>query len=234
MNEDSIIYIDPPLKGIWSAPHTPSDQIPSHGTDVLGQRYAYDFIQIDFESKHKMKFYTSSVLKYWTLGVPLKACYCYLAPIYAGVSGQVVAVVDGFKEPKRLHPILDPIKVLLRTVSISIMQFFVKDLNKIVKKFIGNYIIIEFDDGFAFYAHTSPGSIRVKVGDIIKPEDIIASVGHSGNSTAPHLHFHVMDKKEILQAEGIHTGFKQYQVITNEASVIKEKDIPLKDERIRF
>lgn len=234
MNDEKIIYIDSPLKGIWLAPHTPSDQIPSHGTDALGQRYAYDFIQIDFESKHKLKFYRSSVLKYWTVGVSLKACYCYQAPIYAGVFGKVVKVVDEFREPKRLHPILDPMKVFLRTMSISFKQFFVKDINKLVNKFIGNYVIVEFDEGFAFYAHTSPGSIGVKVGDRVKPHDIIAAVGHSGNSTAPHLHFQVMDRKDLINAKGIHTGFKQYQVINNKTVISKENDIPLKDEKIKF
>lgn len=234
MEATNTIYIQSPLKGYWAAPHTPGDRVPSHGTDALGQRYAYDFFQLDHDSNQAMKFYKSSKLKYWTIGVPLADCYCYEAPIYASVAGKVVEVVDGFKEPKRLHPLLDPLKVVGRTWRISIQSLFTKDIEKLIKRFIGNYVIIEFDQYYAFFAHVVPGSIKVKPGDMVKADDVIAAVGHSGNSTAPHLHFHVMDRKDLLHAEGIKAGFKQYGVVKNNDVIIKENDIPLKDEQIKF
>lgn len=62
MNDD-LLMIDFPLKGEWEAPHTPGDKIPSHGTDSLGQRYAYDFFRTDLNSKNNFKFYKSSVAR---------------------------------------------------------------------------------------------------------------------------------------------------------------------------
>nr|MDQ3554291.1 M23 family peptidase [Chloroflexota bacterium] len=35
-----------PLRGEWVAIISPGDRVPSHGTDMLGQRFAYDFIRV--------------------------------------------------------------------------------------------------------------------------------------------------------------------------------------------
>lgn len=41
------IIVEFPLRGEWHSPNTPGTKIPSHGTNKLGSRYAYDFIQVD-------------------------------------------------------------------------------------------------------------------------------------------------------------------------------------------
>jgi hypothetical protein len=46
-----LIAVRSPLSGQWCAANTPEHKVPSHGTNLLGQRYAYDFIQIDWEKK---------------------------------------------------------------------------------------------------------------------------------------------------------------------------------------
>ena len=38
-----------PLKGDWVAYHTPADRVPTHGTDVMGMRYAYDILKINWK-----------------------------------------------------------------------------------------------------------------------------------------------------------------------------------------
>lgn len=58
----------------------------------------------------------------------------------------------------------------------------------------GNYIVLDLGQSrFAFYAHLKPGSLRVKVGDRVRRGQVIGLVGNSGNSTEPHLHFHISD-----------------------------------------
>jgi len=68
----------------------------------------------------------------------------------------------------------------------------------------GNYLILDLGDGsFAFYAHLRPGSLRVKTGDKVRRGQVLASLGNSGNSDAPHLHFQVSNGNSPLGAEGV-------------------------------
>jgi hypothetical protein len=68
----------------------------------------------------------------------------------------------------------------------------------------GNYLILDLGNGFfAFYAHLRPGSLRVRTGDKVRRGQTIASLGNSGNSDAPHLHFHVSNGNSPLGAEGV-------------------------------
>jgi murein DD-endopeptidase MepM/ murein hydrolase activator NlpD len=54
----------------------------------------------------------------------------------------------------------------------------------------GNVVFINHGHGFTtFYAHTS--SIRVKEGQQVKRGQIVASVGTSGRTTGPHVHYEV-------------------------------------------
>ena len=57
------------------------------------------------------------------------------------------------------------------------------------------------------YAHLQPGSLRVHVGAQVKAGDVISKLGSSGNSTEPHLHFHVCDKPDRLMCAGIPVNF---------------------------
>jgi murein DD-endopeptidase MepM/ murein hydrolase activator NlpD len=68
----------------------------------------------------------------------------------------------------------------------------------------GNSIVAKLRDGlFMLYAHLQAGSIKVKEGDTVKRGDLLGLVGNSGNTSAPHLHFHVMDGPSALTSEGV-------------------------------
>jgi hypothetical protein len=69
---------------------------------------------------------------------------------------------------------------------------------------VGNYVTLDLGQGhFALYAHLQPGSIKVKLGDKVKAGQVLASLGNSGNSDAPHLHFQLMDGNSPLGSEGV-------------------------------
>ena len=63
-------FVEFPLRGEWMAPNTPGSRIPSHGTDQLGERYAFDFLQVDW-SRSVKPFYRVNPLRYLVFGVPL-------------------------------------------------------------------------------------------------------------------------------------------------------------------
>jgi murein DD-endopeptidase len=77
----------------------------------------------------------------------------------------------------------------------------------------GNYIILDLGNGyFAFYAHLQPKSLRVKVGDKVSRGQVLGLLGNSGNSDAPHLHFHVADANSPFGAEGVPFVFESFEV----------------------
>jgi hypothetical protein len=83
----------------------------------------------------------------------------------------------------------------------------------------GNHVVVAMGGGrYAFYAHLQPGSVRVKVGQRVRPGDVLGLLGNSGNSNAPHLHFQLMDGPSPLGAEGIpyrFAGFTAEGTLTN-------------------
>ena len=69
---------------------------------------------------------------------------------------------------------------------------------------VGDSIIQDIGGGFyALYAHLKPGSLKVKKGDTVKKGQVIALLGNSGNTTGPHLHFHIIHGKSPLGSDGV-------------------------------
>jgi hypothetical protein len=220
------IAVDFPLRGEWITPNTPGKRVPSHGTDMLGQRYAYDFVCTRQGAKD-MRFYPQSPLHYFILGVRLQDCYGWGQPIYSPSSGTVVTALDGWPERNPVHPIRD--------LAIALKHAFTFDIKRATdfRPLAGNHIIIETLNGFALIAHAQTGSIRVSPGDLVEAGQHLANVGHSGNSTAPHLHFHLMDQQDARTAQGIPCCFREYEVLRGGAWHTVYNSIPKATDRIR-
>ncbi|MDA9774096.1 M23 family metallopeptidase [Saprospiraceae bacterium] len=76
----------------------------------------------------------------------------------------------------------------------------------------GNYVVLDIgNEIYAFYGHLIPGSLSVKVGEHVKQGDMIGKLGNSGNSTGPHLHFHLESKSKYpLGGEGVPYVFENF------------------------
>ena len=73
--------------------------------------------------------------------------------------------------------------------------------------------MLKIGDGiYAGYAHLQPGTVRVKVGQKVKVGQTLGLLGNSGNSNAPHLHFHVMDSPHPLASNGMPYRFTNFTV----------------------
>lgn len=61
----------------------------------------------------------------------------------------------------------------------------------------GNLIVIQHGNNIkTYYAHLD--EIYVNVGDIVKKDEVIGTIGNTGNSTGPHLHFELrVDNKPV-------------------------------------
>lgn len=68
----------------------------------------------------------------------------------------------------------------------------------------GNYVVLDIGQGYsALYAHISPGTLRVSEGQWVRRGQILGLLGNSGNTTGPHLHFHVNDGILPLASDGV-------------------------------
>ncbi len=119
------------------------------------------------------------------------------ADIHAVADGAVVGVVDGLPEQ---IPTKTPTGLPL-------------------EQYGGNHIVQDIGDGnYAFYAHLKTGSVKVEVGDQLTTGQVIGSLGNTGNSDAPHLHFHVMSTPDPLRSDGLPFLIESFRLDSRVAS----------------
>jgi murein DD-endopeptidase MepM/ murein hydrolase activator NlpD len=175
------LLIGPPLRGSnWLAANGPGNRsghrrtlIPI-GTAAVAQRFAIDWLKIDEQGRTFTGDRTRNA-NFHAYGVDLLAV----------ADAVVVDVKDGIPENDPTNGRSRAVPITLETVG-------------------GNYVVLDLGGGrYGFYAHIQPGSMRVKVGDRVRRGQALALLGNSGNSTEPHLHFHVMDGPSPLGSEGL-------------------------------
>ncbi len=224
---NSPVVVEFPLRGEWIAPNTPGTKIPSHGTDMFGETYAFDFVGVEPDTDSQ-RFCKPSALHYLTRGVRLGDCYGWGQPIFSATSGTVVQVQEGILEREPVHPARDLYVMFVNARNFNSRK--IPDLRVLT----GNSVLVESSAGYVLYAHAQNGSIRVCTGEQVTVGQHIASVGHSGNSTAPHLHFQLMDDLDPWAAKGIPCCFRAYEVKRGGAWQRVENGIPTAKERIRW
>ena len=221
------IIVELPLRGEWLSPNTPGKRIPSHGTNQFGTRYAYDFIQVDWNRKG-WPSYRVSVLQYLLFGASVKDYYCWGQIVYAPCDGVVVQAEDGYQERPRTKLISDLIRANRNAHHFD-------PVKENIQTIAGNYLIMRCSNHvYAALVHFQTGSVRVSVGQVIKKGDVLGRVGHSGNSYMPHLHFQLMDSSDILTAKGLPCAFEQYEVLRDGKWQTVYHGVPTDKERIRF
>lgn len=83
----------------------------------------------------------------------------------------------------------------------------------------GNFVVLDLGAGrYAFYEHLKPGSVRVRAGNHVIPGQVIAALGYTGDSTGPHLHFHIADGPSPLAAEGLPYVIGHFEVLGHYAT----------------
>ena len=129
--------------------------------------------------------------------------YAFGKELYAPCDGEIVLVVDGIKDniPGNLNPIYVP----------------------------GNTVIIKTATGeYVFFAHFKQHSIVVKQGQKVSTGELLGLCGNSGNSTEPHLHFHLQNDEDMVKATGAKCYFDQLKV----NGILKLDYSPVKGDKI--
>ncbi len=153
------------------------------GRAYLAQRYAIDWVQLGPDGRFFRKDAKANA-----------NFHGYDAEVIAVADGVVTAVQDGQPDNEGNNPASS------RTVTLDSIT--------------GNSVILDLGDGrFALYAHLRPGSIKVTPGERVKAGQLLARLGNSGNSDAPHLHFQLMDANSPLGAEGLPYQLRGYTLL---------------------
>ena len=179
-----------PLKGTWYAGNGPTFYTAHRW--ALPEEFGFDFVQLGTDiSSHRGD------------GTRFSDFYAYGQPVMAAADGRVRMVVNNISEnPKALRQPAETEAAYgqrLQEIQAELLE------NGTVA---GNYVLIESGDNvYSLYAHLRPASITVKAGDMVTAGQTIGSLGSSGNSTEPHLHFQVCDQPNALSCAGIPVDF---------------------------
>lgn len=118
-------------------------------------------------------------------GKALEQYYAFGRPIVAPGAGTVVEAVDGIADSAP------------------------GTMNR--EQPAGNHVVLDHGNGeFSLLAHLQNGSLKVKKGDAVKAGDPLGRCGNSGNTSEPHLHYHLQNGAELFKAEGLPAQFLHY------------------------
>jgi len=186
-----------PLAGTWYVAAAPT--LHSHHRWAANQEFAFDLVALG-PNGHTHKGDGSRLDDYYDFG----------RDVLAVADGTVVEMAsDGTEANDRLRrPGESSEDFQKRTV-----QAQNELLMKSPKAVIGNYVVIRHAGGeFSQYAHMKQGSVRVKVGDTVTRGQVIGQLGHTGNTTEPHLHFQLTDGQDPMYSRGLPIVFKNTSV----------------------
>ena len=194
-----------PLAGEWVAVNTPAERIPSHGTHYFGQTYAFDFARLN---QRGTGFSAWGVGRHFFSFVHAESFAAWDAPVHAAFDGEVIAVGDDYPDRLRINALWQMLRSNLLARRPSPLDF---------RPLLGNYCLVSGCPGVALYAHLRCRSIAVRIGAQVATGQVLARVGNSGNSTMPHLHFHVMDGPDPSTARGVPVSILDYSVLDSGA-----------------
>ena len=186
-----------PVRGTWYVGAAPS--LHSHHRWAVNEEFALDLVALGADGKtHKGD------------GARLEDYYGYGRDVLAVADGTVVSSAAGGTEANdRLRrPGESAEDYEKRTLQAQNELLAQSD-----KAVLGNYVVLRHAGGeYSHYAHLKQGSVRVKGGDTVTRGQVLGQLGHTGNSTEPHLHFQLTDGADPMYSRGIPIVFKSVTV----------------------
>jgi murein DD-endopeptidase MepM/ murein hydrolase activator NlpD len=186
-----------PLAGTWfvAVAGTP------HGAHrwALPEAFAYDIVRLG-----------AGNLSYKNKGEKFDDYYAYGEPVQAVADGIVREVVSDQPEDSAVLRRPDESLEAYGERSGQIQQAL---LQKGDHALVGNSVLIDHGNGeYSVYAHLKAGAPLVRVGQRVTAGTQIGWLGGSGNSTEPHLHFHLCDAPSTLHCAGIPPAFSNVEL----------------------
>ena len=118
-------------------------------------------------------------------GLENKEYFCFGQPVLAPGAGSVVEAVDGIPDNRP------------------------SNMNQ--TQALGNHVIIDHGNGeYSFIAHFKNGTVLAKQGQQVGQGDQLGECGNSGNSSEPHVHYHLQTTAVFGKGEGLPAQFQRY------------------------
>ena len=123
--------------------------------------------------------------------------------------------------------ILAPCDAMVAAVSDSVPDNRPGVMNP--KRVPGNYVLLRTAAReYILLAHLKQSSIRVKEGENVKQGTLIGICGNSGNSSEPHLHFHIQNGDNLHTSTGVKCYFDK--IVVN--GIQKSDYSPVKGDKV--
>ena len=118
-------------------------------------------------------------------GLDNKEYFCFGQPVIAPGAGTIVEAVDGIPDNRP------------------------SNMNQ--TQALGNHVIIDHGNGeYSFIAHFKNGTVLAKQGQKVGQGDQLGECGNSGNSSEPHVHYHLQTTAVFGKGEGLPAQFLRY------------------------
>ena len=172
-----------PLSGSWWAIQA-ADWSDQHKLEVFSQTFAIDFAALGPDNQ-----------TFRNNGMNLEDHYSWNQPVYATAGGKITHV--SFDMPDMAPGVM------------ADQRIFRDD----PRRLLGNAVAISHANGeFSYFGHLRQASIQVNQGQVVRRGEFLGSVGSSGNSPGPHLHFHLMDGPNAFIDQGLPVKFSHFSI----------------------
>ncbi len=210
-NKDKII-------GLWFLPHTPDIPTPRKNQTKLSLPFKGNWLVVwggdtkELNQHHdtpNQRFAFDFVVADQTGkthkgdGTTNQDYYAFGKEVLAPADGVVTDVIDGVRDnvPGSMNPY----------------------------SALGNAVFIQHrEHEVSVLAHLKLGSIKVKAGDKVTKGRLIGLCGNSGNSSEPHLHYHLQNTPVIQDGTGIKCYFQKVKVKDNGKTEVQPNYSPTK------
>lgn len=197
---DREVVLQLPFTGRWQVQMSPARRVPSHGTDLMGSRYAIDFVGVD--ERHRLA--AVSDWRTYLGSEPPDRFFSFGRSVLAPCSGNVVAVHDG--EPDHEA----------RRSPLTLLGYALTQGARVragIPAIAGNYLTIadEASGAFITLVHLRRGSLRVDAGAPVQAGQVLAECGNSGNSTSPCVHVQATDRTDFRSAVAVPLTFRSFR-----------------------
>lgn len=163
-------------------------------------RFAYDFMFADR---------TGNVCK--GDGSKAEDYYGWGKPVLSPGNGKIVSAAHDLPD----NPVSYPLPPITPEQYEQLREEAYKALEKgSIEEHNGNHVVIDHGNGeFSLVDHMQEKSVTVNIGDKVTRGSVLGTIGNSGDSGTPHIHYGLQNGANALNAEGLPSKFTRFEVL---------------------